>query len=205
MNAVTSPFVESPAPGSGDPSALVTQLGLPMEPGSLPDSPVGTRPEFRLSVLRDELLCGMDWPIILRAAELARLGHHRELLDLDQSFGARLSPALAKVSCCVGHRQLSRLRALRDHRVIQRYLDAVESGRARGWNPVVYGIVLSVFGVPFRQGLVHYAAAILRSHAGRFGLDPSGTGLLLDEALAPLPAAANRLLDSRPDRSRLAV
>jgi len=181
-------------PAVGDPSNLVVQLGLPAGPDEASGSGVERVAWNDLAGFRDTLVCGLEWPAILRAAELARLGHHRELLELDRAFGRGLPSHLAQASCCVGRRQLARLRSLRDQRTIQRYLDAIEAGEAKGWNPIVYGVVLAVFGIPFRQGILHYATAVLSSH---FGAVPGGNSTAagrLDTLLAPLPQAANALL-----------
>jgi urease accessory protein UreF len=40
---------------------------------------------------------------------------------------------------------------------VQRYLAAIEDGRARGWHTLVYGISLAMFSLPLRQGLQNYA------------------------------------------------
>jgi urease accessory protein UreF len=45
---------------------------------------------------------------------------------------------------------------MRDQRVVQRYLAAIEAGQARGWHTLVYGVSLAVFSLPLRQGLQHY-------------------------------------------------
>lgn len=184
---------------SGDPSAWVSRLGLPPSPTRLgrlhPDSTGEDLIRFR-----DQVLCGREWPVILKAAELARRGYHRELLELDARFGQDLPPGLAKASCCVGRRQLSRLRGLRDQRVVRRYLDAIEDGRARGWSPIVYGLVLAVFGIPLRQGLVHYATAVLRGHSLHIrNGSAEGSRRLWDTMISPLPEAAAALLKPFPE------
>jgi hypothetical protein len=181
-------------PAAGDPSTLVVQLGLPAGPDEASGTGVVRISWNDLAEFRDVLVCGLEWPAIVRAAELARLGHHRELLELDRSFGSGLPVHLAKASCCVGRRQLARLRSLRDQRTVQRYLDAIETGEAKGWNPVVYGVVLAVFGIPLRQGIVHYASAVLRSHFGTVSGDGTTAAGRLDNLLAPLPQAANTML-----------
>ena len=202
LNAARNPEAENPQ--DGDPSDLVDRLGLPVAPGHnerLPVDPTGAE----LARFRDQVLCGREWPVILRAAELARLGHHRELLELDAGFGGDLPPELAKASCCVGRHQLSRLRALRDQRVVQRYLDAIESGKARGWNPIVYGIVLSVFGIPLRQGLIHYATSVLRGHSEHLAGSAEKSRRILESVAATLPGAAAALLEPFPKAPATAV
>jgi hypothetical protein len=39
---------------------------------------------------------------------------------------------------------------------VQRYLAAIESGRALGWHTLVYGVSLAMFSLPLRQGLQNY-------------------------------------------------
>ncbi len=60
---------------------------------------------------------------------------------------------------------MNRLRALRDQRVIARYIEAIEAGRAHGWHPLVYGVYLAVFSLPLRQGLVNFGAQTLNGLA----------------------------------------
>ncbi len=104
-----------------------------------------------------QVIAGRDWPLMLQGWEFTREGEARELIALDQSWRPDESPTMAEASWRVGRRQLSRMRPLRDQRVVQRYLAATEAGNARGWHPLVYGVVLAVYGIPLRQGLMHYA------------------------------------------------
>jgi urease accessory protein UreF len=57
----------------------------------------------------------------------------------------------------VGQAQLRKLRPLRDERLIQRYLRAVEAGQAHGWHTLVYGVTLAIYSLPLRQGLLGYS------------------------------------------------
>ena len=104
-----------------------------------------------------EVIVGRDWPLVIRSWEFTRVGRARELIGLDQSWNPDESPAMREASWRVGRRQLSRMRPLQDQRVVQRYLAATEAGSARGWHPLVYGVVLAVYGIPLRQGLMHYS------------------------------------------------
>jgi urease accessory protein UreF len=54
------------------------------------------------------------------------------------------------------------MRALKDLRTLQRYRDAVNEGKAYGWHTLVYGLVLSTYCIPLRQGLLHYGRQTLR-------------------------------------------
>ncbi len=117
--------------------------------------------------------------MIREAYQLASSGKARELIALDRAWSQRVrrkSKSAAKASLRVGQRQLNRLRPLRDNRVVQRYLEAVAAQEAAGWHPIVYGVMLAAFGLPLRQGLVHYAAQTLRGLAG-----PAPTGALLTD------------------------
>ncbi|MBL9175792.1 MAG: hypothetical protein JNL10_19775 [Verrucomicrobiales bacterium] len=110
----------------------------------------------------DEVLSAREWPVVLRAWQLAREGRARELVELDNEWGREVGRSeFAGASFRVGRRQLGKLRSLRHERVIQKYLTAVEEGRARGWHPVVYGVVLAVYNLPLRQGLTHFGAQTL--------------------------------------------
>ena len=68
----------------------------------------------------------------------------------------------AAASRLVGHTQLQRLRPLRDQRLVQRYLAAVELNEANGWHTLVYGVTLAVYSLPLRQGLFGYAQQTTR-------------------------------------------
>jgi len=152
----------------GDVRALARQVGG--LPGSGPGSPRGgvgissgmiPWREWLGRYVREGLV-GEEWPVVLEAWSHASAGRVKELLALDQAWGLRVGMRpLAEASFRVGQRQLNRLRPLRDVRVVQRYLAAVETGKAHGWHPVVYGVMLAVFAVPLRQGLMHYADQVL--------------------------------------------
>lgn len=82
----------------------------------------------------------------------------RELIALDQKLAAE--PKLknfASASQHVGRAHLEHLRPLRDHRLVQRYLHAIDAGEASGWHTLVYGVGLAVYSLPLRQGLNAFA------------------------------------------------
>lgn len=110
-----------------------------------------------------ELLLPQELPTIRRAFSHASHNELRELIAFDREQA--LAPALrdfASASRRVGQEQLRRLKPLRDHRFIQRYLRAVNEGRAEAWHTLVYGVTLAVYSLPLRQGLLHYGAETLR-------------------------------------------
>jgi urease accessory protein UreF len=87
----------------------------------------------------------------------------RELIAWERGLADQIfSQELAAASRRVGRNQLKRLRHLRDQRLVQRYLQAVEKGDAYGWHTVVYALVLHLFSLPIRQGLASYAHQTLR-------------------------------------------
>ena len=151
------------------------------------------------SPTRDGVVIALDWPVILEAAELTRLGRHRDLIELDQNYPVRRAGRWTEASFRVGRRQLSRLKACRDLRVVQRYLAAVEDGQAHAWNPIVFGVALAAFHLPYRSGLLHYASTLLRGFAERCrprNVPLADWTVWVDSLEAPLPEAVQRLLPS---------
>jgi urease accessory protein UreF len=142
---------------------------------------------------RDELLVRQELPMVLRAWQLARQGYSRELVALDEEWGRLASVfPFSEASMRVGQRQMNRLRPLRDVRVVQRYLDAIGSGQAKGWHPIVYGLVLAVFNLPLQQGLTNFGAqslAGLTRAATRDGRIPEAAAqAILNETVSTLAA-----------------
>ena len=192
----------------GDPHPLLAQVGASAEPQVPALSSVGLQLQRvrSLSALQNflqtyqaELLVPVELPAILRAHGHAVRHEVRELIELDQQLAHE--PKLkefAVASCRVGQRQISRLRGLRDHRLIQRYLAAVENGAAHGWHTVVYGISLGVFSLPLRQGLVGYAhhtlGGFIESAANPLALTVTQARELHTQVCAGVPAAVQKLL-----------
>ncbi len=81
----------------------------------------------------------------------------KELLDLDKGLAQRaeLQP-FADASCWVGSCHARSMRGMKDHRTVWRYCKAIRTKKAHGWHAVVYGVVLSAFSIPLRQGLANY-------------------------------------------------
>ena len=153
-----------------DPGLSVAGAGVRREPASAVAQPA----ELQRVLL--ESVTGVDWPTIIRAHDAASRGDWRSVLALDREWGARpgCDGAVAEASFRAGQRQLARMRPMRDVRVVQRYREAVEAGTARGWHPVVYGVVLAVHSIPLRQGLAHHALGVASVMARSL---PSGAGL----------------------------
>lgn len=164
------------APFWGDPHPLLEQLGVPedLAAPALASTALRLRQVNSLAALESflhfyvaELLVPLELPVTLQAHRHAERNEWRELLALDRQLASE--PKLrefAAASCRVGQRQLNRLRALRDVRLVQRYLRAVHAGQARAWHTLVYGVSLAVFSLPLRQGLVNYAHHTLGGFIG---------------------------------------
>ena len=106
----------------------------------------------------ERVLLPLELPAIYCAHEHALRNELRELVALDQQIaGETLLRDFASASRRVGQCQLQKLRPLRDHRLVQRYLQAVENGQAAGWHTLVYGVTLAIYSLPLRQGLLGYA------------------------------------------------
>jgi urease accessory protein UreF len=116
---------------------------------------------------REEVLGPTEFRHIYAAYDLASQNHVRELLELDLQLAK--NPAVESLQLAsrhVGKRQLNRLRAMKDLRLVQRYREAVNEGKAFGWHTLVYGVVLSTYSLPLRQGLLHYGRQTLGGFIG---------------------------------------
>ncbi len=150
----------------GDWHPLVQQLGsaeglvaLSTASHSLHLSNVDSVPSLLrfLEAYQSQILIPFELPAIQRAFRHASRNETRELIAFDQQLASEtaLKP-FANASRRVGQAQLKRLRPLRDHRLLQRYLRAVDDGLANGWHTLVYGLTLSVYSLPVMQGLTSY-------------------------------------------------
>ena len=157
-----------------------------------------------LEAYQSQILIPYELPAIQRAFRHACRNETRELVAFDQEIAteAALRP-FANASRRVGQAQLKRLRPLRDHRLVQRYLRAVESGLAHGWHTLVYGATLSIYSLPVLQGLVSYERQTLLGfiHAVARGLRLSETdcGNLIDQLSPTLPRISEPILGEEED------
>jgi urease accessory protein UreF len=157
-----------------------------------------------------QILIPHELPAIQRAFRHASRNETRELVAFDLSI--ELEPLLrpfAGASRRVGQAQLKRLRPLRDQRLVQRYLNAVEEGRAHGWHTLVYGLTLSLYSLPVLQGLASYEKQTLLGfmHAvsRSLRLSEADCRKLLDQLTPSLPRWTESLLgeDEESLRSKL--
>ena len=110
-----------------------------------------------LEAYQSQILIPYELPAIQRAFRHACRKETRELIAFDQELAEEVTlKPFARASRRVGQAQLKRLRPLRDERLLQRYLKAVEEDTANGWHTLVYGVTLSVYSLPVIQGLNSY-------------------------------------------------
>ena len=192
----------SPAELLGDPHPLLDQLGSPDDlaltgtvTAAFDFQRVSNLPALRsfLEAYRGQILTPIELPAIISAYGHATRGEVKELIALDQRLGKESAmQKFAMASCRVGQRQLSKLRPMRDQRVVQRYLTAIEDGQARGWHTLVYGVSLAMFSLPLRQGLQHYidqtVSGFIGSSAKSLRLAEADCDALLSEQTSHLPS-----------------
>ncbi len=152
-----------------------------------------------LKQYQSKILIPFELPAIQAAHGHAMLNELRELVAFDcQLAGEPLLVTFAAASRRVGQAQLQKLRPLRDQRLVQRYLQAVEQGQAHGWHTLVYGVTLAIYSLPLRQGLLGYAHQTTRSFiysaARPLQLSEHQCRDLFDELSASLPGAIEDLL-----------
>ena len=157
-----------------------------------------------LEAYQSQILIPFELPAIQRAFRHASRNETRELVAFDQEIAAEpiLLP-FANASRRVGQAQIRRLRPLRDHRLVQRYLRAVESGMAHGWHTLVYGTTLSVYSLPVLQGLASYERQTLLGfiHAVARCLRLSETDCcnLMNQLTPTLPKLSEPILGEEED------
>ena len=108
-----------------------------------------------------DILRPIELPAVQSAYWFANRGQFRELLELDAELSANVSlMPFARASLSVGREQLRLLKPMYDQRMMQRFRKCVVAGEARGWNPIVFGMFLSIHSVPVREGLLQFGRQI---------------------------------------------
>ncbi len=108
-----------------------------------------------------EILRPIELPAVQSAYWFANRGQFRELLELDAELSANASlMPFAEASLSVGREHLRLLKPMYDQRMVQRFRKCVVAGEARGWNPIVFGMFLSIHSVPVREGLLQFGRQI---------------------------------------------
>lgn len=192
---------------TGDPHPLIERIGSAGAWAGLPAGYADAAPavsdpaSFRafLGWYRAHLLAPVELPAIVQAHRHASRYEVRELIALDRALcrDERLA-GFAAASQAVGRSQLRRLLPLRDQRLVRRYYRAVATGDARAWHIVVYGVVLSLYALPLRQGLLAYARQTLggfvQSARSGVGLPAEAGDSLFEEVCRDLPALVEQAL-----------
>jgi len=145
------------------------------------------------------ILFPLEWPAICQAYGHANRYEIRELIELDRQLAHEpLLQSFVTASQRVGKTQLKRMRPLRDQRLVQRYLHAVQTGEAHAWHTVVYGLILSLYSLPLRPCLLSYAQqttlGFIRSAAGSLRLTAADCEDLMNDVGSGFPEAVSRLL-----------
>jgi urease accessory protein UreF len=191
----------------GDLTPLLAQIGSPDgrvalgDVWRLPDGQqINSLPAFRsfLTEYQTRVLRPLELPAIQRAFTHSQRNELRELIAFDQSLASENAlKHFAAASRAVGLARLQRLRPLHDQRMVKRYLAAVEGGSANGWHTTVYGLLLAVYSLPLRPGLVSYAQGATRgfiqSAACSCEFSRVEVETLVSEFSARLPAAVEAL------------
>jgi urease accessory protein UreF len=175
-------------------ASLTAALNLP---------PVADFETLRQFIHRYEqrILLRVELPAVLRAFNHTSRFELRELIAYDQELAAlpELQP-LADASHRVGRYHLESLRPLQDDRFVRRYLAAVNEGRANAWHTLVYGLTLSVYSLPLRQGLISYASQTTRGFiqlaVAGLGYRESDCRALFDEMIGEISAVAGKMAQS---------
>lgn len=182
--------------GSADGLAELHSLSI-----SLQSRPVADFPALLkfLQLYRDEILVPHELPAIQMAYLCTAGNATRELIAYDKEIATKpVQKDFASASRRIGQAQLQRLRPLRDERVVQRYLHAVENGEANGWHTLVYGMTLTLYSLPLRQGLLGYAWQTIRSfiHAAArpLKLTEAQCQELLQVQCEPLPVVVEAMV-----------
>ncbi len=193
---------------AGDAREFARRLGSPLDPAGLACilatsglPAVVDVPSLRvfLSTYVTSILIPEELPMVCRGFGHASRGETRELIELDRNHAPTGLPgAMLEASQMVGRAHLGRMRPLRGERRVQRYWKAVQRGDAHAWHTVVYGLVLAVYGLPLRQGLLHFGCQTIRgflnSTCERLVIEPPQLHALEQELETPLAPAMDRLL-----------
>ena len=193
---------------AGKGEALEEQLGSPEGMHLLGTAVMGLTPGgvldlagLRLALHRyaHQQMFPRELGVICEAHIHASTGHARELIDLDQKAAVLWTEGpLRDASRHVGRVQLRKLKPLKGQKLVQRYLEAIQSGEATGSHAVVYGLVLALYSIPLRQGLSHYGQqtfdGFITAGVRRLGLATTVGDELHRELCAGLPAAIEQTL-----------
>jgi urease accessory protein UreF len=155
--------------------------------------------EKALREYQAQILLPLELPAIRAAHAHVSRNELRELIALDQSMlGEPKLQNFSAASRRVGCAQLQKLRPLRDQRIVNRYLQAVETDLAHGWHTLVYGLTLEIYSLALRPGLLGYSHQTTRGFiyaaARMLQLSEHQCRELFETLCADLPQAVDELL-----------
>lgn len=160
-----------------------------------------------LEAYQTHILVPYELPAIQRAFRHASRNETRELIAFDNEVARE--PVLApfhSASQRVGRTQLKRFRPLRDVRLVQRYLRAVDAGQAHGWHTLVYGLTLAIYSLSILQGLASYERQTLlgfiHAVAAPLRLSEQDCRNLLEDLSPALPRMADTILGEDQESPR---
>src|ERR1019366_4856381 len=202
------PVLGEPADWLGDWHPLVEQLGSANGLAALGDvsasvkvGPVHDLPSLRnfLASYQKQILLPHELPAIQRAFDHTCLHGVRELIEYDRQLANEPAFSIfANASRRIGQNELAKLRPLRDERIVRRYLDAIGRGEANAWHTLIYGLTLSLYSLPLRQGLLGYgyqtARGFIYAAAKPLQLSEMNCRALLEELCINLPVAVEELI-----------
>ena len=182
--------------------ALEDVLGADLVAGALGMGPLTSADELAvaLELYRTTLLEPIELPTLTKAQRLASRGRTKELVALDQNFLGNHPEwlPLSAGSTRFGRDTLARLHPLRDERVVQRMLKAVQAGKIPGHHLIVFGLTMAVYSIPARQGLADYAQfalnALITTKAGKLRLTQDDRDTLFSHSQSRLPEAIDRMV-----------
>ena len=156
--------------------------------------------EILLERYQTTLLEPIELPAITHSSRLSARGHADELIALDQDF-AGIHPEwllLMPASTRMGRDYLNRLRPLQDERIVQRFIESVKYNQSPGHHLTVFGLTMSVFSIPRRQGLAEYAQFALESvvstAAGKLKVTQEERTTILAQSQSHLPQTLKRMV-----------
>lgn len=165
-----------------------------------------------LSRYEQDILRAIELPAVHAAYWYANRGQFKELMSLDAELSENEAIApFAEASLAVGREHLRMLKPMYDQRMMQRFRKCVVAGEARGWNPVVFGMFLSIHSVPVREGLLQFGRQIwsgfINGAHEEHGLKSAECSELLSEYLDRLPSWIEEVISqpaSEPGTVRVA-
>jgi urease accessory protein UreF len=151
-----------------------------------------------LEAYQSQVLIPFELPAIQRAFRHASRNETRELIALIRKSREQLIEPLPQPAAASA-RPTPPFASVADHRLLQRYLRAVEAGQAHGWHTLVYGVTLSSIRCRSSKRLFSYERQTLlgfmHAVARRLRLSEQACRNPIEELTPGLPRVMEGLLD----------